>query len=277
MQEETRSLEQLLLKIARLEQEVTDLKQSKTDLEILLETTVSHADTIAALLQESNQKLQAEVAERQRTEAELRASRADLQVLLIKTNRDKADLEILLETTAQHGDLVAAHLDHQSIHDPLTGLFNRRRLEKFLKQEIQRASRNQRSMGLIMSDIDYLKRFNDTFGHEAGNVVLREVGLFLRKSVGNSDIACRYGGEEFMLILPNASLEDTHQRAEQLREGVKQLQLQHLEQPLTTVTMSLGIACFPQHGRTGPEIIRAADAALYQAKRTGRDRVIAAT
>jgi diguanylate cyclase (GGDEF)-like protein/PAS domain S-box-containing protein len=162
----------------------------------------------------------------------------------------------------------------QSIRDPLTGLFNRRYLEESLERELRRAGRNKRSLGAIMLDLDDFKDYNDTFGHEAGDTLLRELGNFLKTNIRGEDIACRYGGEEFALILPEASIEGTRQRAEQLREGVKHLEVQHRGQSLGGVTLSVGVAMFPEHGTTADDILRAADAALYQAKATGRDRVV---
>jgi diguanylate cyclase (GGDEF)-like protein/PAS domain S-box-containing protein len=188
----------------------------------------------------------------------------------------------LAVTVAEHIALALANLtlretlQKQSIRDPLTGLFNRRYLEESLLREIHRAERKQQSLGIIMLDVDHFKRFNDTFGHEAGDTVLRELGLFLRKNIRQSDIACRYGGEELTLILPESSLEATIQRAQQIREGVKLLQVQHRRQLLGSITISLGVACFPDHGLTGDAVIRAADQALYQAKAKGRDRVTVA-
>ncbi len=167
-------------------------------------------------------------------------------------------------------------LQHQSIRDALTGLFNRRYLEESLPREIQRALRKQQTLGIIMLDIDNFKRFNDTFGHEAGDIVLQEVGLFLRTNTRESDIACRYGGEELTLVLPEASLLDTLQRAEQIRTGIEHLNVQHRHQSLGRITASLGVACFPEHDLTGEGIIKAADAALYRAKAQGRNRVVVA-
>lgn len=167
-------------------------------------------------------------------------------------------------------------LQQQSIRDPLTGLFNRRYLEESLERELNRAERKQQSLGVIMLDVDHFKRFNDTFGHEAGDAVLRELGIFLQKHIRVSDIACRYGGEELTLILPEASLEDTMERAEKLRQGVKYLNVHYRRQPLGGITLSLGIAMFPQHGLTSESVIRAADVALYRAKAAGRDRVVTA-
>jgi diguanylate cyclase (GGDEF)-like protein/PAS domain S-box-containing protein len=165
----------------------------------------------------------------------------------------------------------------QAIRDPLTGLFNRRYLEETLERELNRAERSQRPFGVIMLDLDHFKRFNDTFGHAAGDAVLRELGRFLEDQTRGGDIACRYGGEEFTLILPECPLDSTLRRAEQFREGVKRLEVQHRGQLLGAITISLGVANYPDHGRTGDVLLQRADAALYRAKREGRDRVIAAT
>jgi len=165
-------------------------------------------------------------------------------------------------------------LRSESIRDALTGLFNRRYLEETLEREIQRAARNGPPLGVIMLDIDHFKRFNDTLGHEAGDALLHELGLFFLTRIRGADIACRYGGEEFTLVLPEAPLKATRQRAEELREGVKALRVQHRGQPLGPITLSLGVAGFPDHGSNKEVLLRAADAALYRAKQEGRDRVV---
>ncbi len=162
---------------------------------------------------------------------------------------------------------------HQSIRDPLTDLFNRRFLEETLERELHRAERLQRSVGVIMLDIDHFKMFNDTFTHEAGDALLRELGGFLKQQIRGGDFACRYGGEEFVMILPEISLEDIRQSAERLREKIKELRVQYAGQHLETITLSLGVALFPEHGRTGQAVLHAADLALYEAKHQGRDRV----
>ncbi|NEQ37299.1 MAG: PAS domain S-box protein [Okeania sp. SIO3I5] len=167
-------------------------------------------------------------------------------------------------------------LKNQSIRDALTGLYNRRYLEEFLKQEIHRAKRNKDSVGVIMIDIDHFKRFNDNFGHDAGDLVIEEVGKTLINAVRKSDVACRYGGEELTLILPGASVEETQKRAEEIRLAIKELRLRYRESALDSITASFGVACYPQHGRTSDEVIQTADAALYRAKKQGRDRTVVA-
>ncbi len=164
-------------------------------------------------------------------------------------------------------------LRNDSICDALTGLFNRRYLDESLKQEIIRAKRNQQPLSIIMVDIDHFKRFNDTYGHDVGDLVLREVAKFLQGQVRESDIVCRYGGEEMTLILINTPLGIAKQRAENICSGVRKLCLQNQGEILPSVTVSLGVACFPLDGTTGEEIVQRADRALYQAKKAGRNRV----
>jgi diguanylate cyclase (GGDEF)-like protein/PAS domain S-box-containing protein len=167
-------------------------------------------------------------------------------------------------------------LRSQSIRDPLTGLYNRRFMDESLQREIHQATRNKRSLGIIMLDLDHFKKFNDTFGHEAGDAVLRELGNFLKNYIRKGDIACRYGGEEFLLLLPEASLENTSQRAQKLCNEVRNIQVWHRDQMLGDLTLSIGVAVFPAHGQTADDVVRAADAALYRAKREGRNQVMIA-
>jgi len=188
----------------------------------------------------------------------------------------------LAVTLAEHIGLALANLElretlhSQSVRDLLTGLFNRRYLEESLQREVSRAKRSKRPLGIVMLDLDNFKPFNDTLGHEAGDNVLREVGHFLQRHVRGDDIACRYGGEEFTLILPETSLEVIRARAEQLRERIKQLQVGYHGQLLGPLTVSLGVAILPDHGTSGEAVLHAADAALYRAKAEGRDRVVVA-
>jgi len=167
-------------------------------------------------------------------------------------------------------------LRYQSVRDPLTGLFNRRYLDESLERELPNAVRKNRSLGVIMLDVDRFKKFNDMFGHDAGDTVLRELGDYLAKFIRRGDLACRYGGEEFTLILPEFSLEDTRCRAEELRTSFQQLSIKHRDVVLGKVTLSLGIAALPDHGTTAVELLAAADSALLRAKEEGRDRVLIA-
>ncbi len=164
-------------------------------------------------------------------------------------------------------------LRQQSVRDPLTGLFNRRYMEEFVELEIQRAARSNRGLGVLMVDLDHFKVFNDTFGHDAGDTMLRELSSVLKKNIRSCDVACRYGGEEFALILLEANLESSVTRAEQLREAVKHVNVQIRGQGMRNLTISAGVAAFPEHGDNLATLLKAADAALYRAKQQGRDRV----
>lgn len=163
-----------------------------------------------------------------------------------------------------------------STRDPLTGLFNRRYLEETLERELHHAERKKLPLGVIMLDVDDLKRFNDTWGHAAGDAILRELGNKLIKYVRKEDIPSRYGGDEFIIILPDASLEVTIERAKLISENAKQHIHQFENKTLESVTLSLGVAIFPEHGSTSAALLKAADDALYQAKFAGRDRVVVA-
>jgi len=182
-------------------------------------------------------------------------------------------------TVAEHVSLAIANLKlretlrSQSIRDPLTGLFNRRYMEESLEREMRRAARGGHAVGIIMLDLDDFKGFNDAHGHDAGDTLLRMVGTTLQRAVRAEDIACRYGGEEFALILPDAALPEAIARAEAIRESVRALAVEHRRQQVPGVTISAGVAVFPEHGPAGHAVLRAADAALYRAKSAGRDAV----
>ncbi|MFZ1010269.1 MAG: diguanylate cyclase [Candidatus Sulfotelmatobacter sp.] len=164
----------------------------------------------------------------------------------------------------------------QSVRDVLTGLYNRRYLEETLEREVRRAARAQQSLGILMIDLDHFKSFNDSYGHDAGDAVLRETGLSLTKGVRAEDFVCRFGGEEFVVMMPTADLKSSCARAERLRLKMKELTILHQGKAMGMVTISVGIAVFPEHGMSPKELMAAADAALYQAKRAGRDQVTVA-
>lgn len=162
-------------------------------------------------------------------------------------------------------------LRNQSIRDPLTGLYNRRYLEESLNRELHRANRTGRNISVVMLDLDHFKRFNDTFGHQVGDILLKEVAAVIKSRVRAGDMACRYGGEEFSLILAEVDIEGAHTCVEAIRQAIKHLTLHHRGQTLGTVTISAGIAVYPSHGQDSEELVRAADEALYRAKKAGRD------
>lgn len=185
----------------------------------------------------------------------------------------------LLSSVSEQISLALANLQlhetlrYQSLRDPLTGLFNRRYLETTLDRELSRAERRRGSLSVIMGDLDHFKRLNDTYGHDAGDRVLQEFAELLRTFTRSEDVACRYGGEEFLLILPDTPAEVCLRRATELCAAVRELMPAAHGEEKIRVTGSFGVASFPQHGRTRQELIARADAALYRAKRNGRDQV----
>jgi diguanylate cyclase (GGDEF)-like protein len=166
-------------------------------------------------------------------------------------------------------------LQKQIITDPLTNLYNRRFLQEYLPQEIAKAKRTFNSLAVLMFDLDFFKRINDVFGHEAGDTFLKSVAALLRGCIRESDIACRYGGEEFVLVLSGASLDGAMKKAERIRKAVMELDLTVREKPLGRVSTSIGVAVYPEHGIAMETLLRAADEALYEAKENGRNRVVA--
>jgi diguanylate cyclase (GGDEF)-like protein len=167
-------------------------------------------------------------------------------------------------------------LREQSIRDTLTGLFNRRFFEEFLIRELARAGRKTQQISVVVLDLDHFKYINDTFGHGAGDMVLRSVGPILQAHVRESDVACRIGGEEFLLLLSESTLPIAVQRAENIRKALREMSLVYEDKALGPITASFGAAAYPDHGNTVEALFRAADDALYHAKRAGRDRVVSA-
>jgi diguanylate cyclase (GGDEF)-like protein/PAS domain S-box-containing protein len=163
-------------------------------------------------------------------------------------------------------------LREQSVRDHLTGLFNRRYLEETLERELHRASRNQHPLSIIMLDVNDFKRYNDLYGHATGDAILRKLGSLLLSHFRREDISSRYGGDEFIIVLPDASKEITLELAERLREQVRHLTIQFEGHSMMTLTLSIGLAVFPEDGSTSEAIMRAADEALYRAKREGPGR-----
>ena len=164
-------------------------------------------------------------------------------------------------------------LREQAIRDALTGLFNRRYMQETLPRELARARRDNNPLSIMIMDLDHFKRVNDTHGHRAGDHLLQALAELLIQHTRAGDIVCRYGGEEFVVIMPGAELSNCWQRGEQLRIDVAKLHVRYSGRDLN-LTLSIGIAAYPDHGKTGEEILIMADRALYQAKQSGRNRVV---
>jgi diguanylate cyclase (GGDEF)-like protein/PAS domain S-box-containing protein len=169
--------------------------------------------------------------------------------------------------------LLQSKLREQAIRDPLTNLFNRRYLEETLDRELARAGRESYPVCVIMVDLDYFKKINDTYGHDAGDQVLKALAKTLSEQSRRGDFACRYGGEEFVIVMPNITERTAYDRARRLRRSLRSLQISYEHHKLTT-TISMGIACYPQNGDTRQALLRAADRALYAAKEAGRDYIL---
>jgi diguanylate cyclase (GGDEF)-like protein len=190
--------------------------------------------------------------------------------------RDQAQL---LEMIAERAGLALANLrlreelQDQATRDPLTGLYNRRHMQEMLSREERRARRQDKPLGIIMLDVDHFKQINDRYGHEAGDRVLQAIAEELRQQVRSWDIACRYGGEEFTIVMPETGLAACSLRAEELRRAVERLDLRCDGTPLGPLSISLGVASLPEHGATWQEVLATADQALYAAKAAGRNRV----
>jgi diguanylate cyclase (GGDEF)-like protein len=213
--------------------------------------------------------------------APLTAGGETLGVLQLRgcTARIDSHSRALLGTVAERTALALVNLRlresllAQSIRDSLTGLYNRRYLEESIQIEERRSQRSGQPFGILMLDLDHFKHLNDVHGHDAGDYVLREFAQVLQRQTRSSDIACRYGGEEFTVILPGATREASAQRARQLREALASTPFVHLGQDLGRLTVSIGVAAFPEDGRDWLSVLQQADQALYRAKQAGRDRV----
>lgn len=261
----------------------------------LLDTNTSRigspVDTILApwpeLLERCRQS-DAEYYEVQLSESPLRVIDARLTPIIGKDSRPSGLIVVLRAITARVHDqrkLQEAHdllkgqvaeisrlqesVREQAIHDALTGLFNRRYLEETLPREVASSGRRNAPMSIILLDIDFFKTINDTYGHQVGDRTLKALAELLDASTREGDIACRYGGDEFVLVLPDTTLADAVGKAESLRLKCSSLD----QEGCSGVTISLGVACAPDHGNAGGTILLVADRALYQAKEAGRNQV----
>lgn len=211
------------------------------------------------------------------------SSYSDGPALLISINDITARkaLELTLRRQLEEIRALQATLQDQALRDGLTGLFNRRYLDETLERELARAARERTPVSVIMLDMDHFKRLNDRYGHKAGDTVLQRLAEILRDACRASDVACRYGGEEFALILPGATLPTALERAEAIRRQVAELALppspsQGTADNAIRCTVSLGVATYPEHGGNGETLIQQADRALYAAKGAGRNRAVGA-
>lgn len=195
-----------------------------------------------------------DVTERKEVERKLRNANSRLQTQLIEIG------------------VLQSQLREQAIRDPLTNLFNRRYLEETLDRELARAARERYAICVMMIDIDHFKQVNDTYGHEAGDVMLKSIAETLTLHTRRGDFACRFGGEEFVIVMPNINTDIAYDRAEALRESLNSMHVSYGRFSLSA-TFSIGIACYPANGETRESVLRAADKAMYAVKRSGRDDI----
>ena len=220
-----------------------------------------YLDLLITSLYDDNQKVNGrllvfrDVTDRKEVEKDLRRAMDRLQTQLIEIG------------------ILQSQLREQAIRDVLTNLFNRRYLEETLERELARATREAYPLCVIMMDLDYFKEVNDTYGHEAGDVVLKTLAETVTKQSRHGDFVCRYGGEEFVLVMPNINIEIAKGRADELHQIINSLNIRYGVFNLT-MTISMGVAMYPAHGKTKEELMRAADQAMYAAKNTGRNRVV---
>lgn len=187
----------------------------------------------------------------------------------------KSELEQRIAERTEELEKLNEKLHEDSIHDPLTGLFNRRYLDDFIDLEIARSKRKNKNFVVAMLDIDFFKKFNDQYGHQVGDKVLYQIAEYLKKHLRPEDVVCRFGGEEFTLILVNCLESEVLERLEALRKGVESLEIETDHGKIKSTTVSMGFAIFPKHGIDPKKLIEASDSALYEAKELGRNRVIA--
>jgi len=165
-------------------------------------------------------------------------------------------------------------LENQAVRDALTGLYNRRYLDDVLERELRRGTRHKTGFSVLMMDVDYFKQLNDNYGHDCGDYVLKVIASVFQKCTRHEDVCCRYGGEEFMIVLSESTIEGAIMRAEYIREEISNTHFVNNAVALSQVTLSIGIACFPEHAMSVSDLIKAADNALYQAKQRGRNQVV---
>lgn len=182
------------------------------------------------------------------------------------------DANQTLHRKLQEIDLLQDQLREQANRDALTGLFNRRYLDSTLDRELARCKREGQPLALILIDIDHFKQINDTYGHQAGDEILLQLGMLLGRMARSADVACRYGGEEFLLLMPTMPLEVAIERAAELRLAFGEMVVPFGNFRLKA-TLSIGVSAYPGHGTFAEELIRHADKALYRAKHSGRNRV----
>lgn len=185
---------------------------------------------------------------------------------------ERKNMELALQQRLEEIQALHQALHEQAIRDPLTGAFNRRFLSESFDKEVARAKRDHSNISIIIIDVDHFKKFNDTYGHKCGDLVLQSLVNFLQEHTRQGDVVCRYGGEEFVIVMPDTDVNSAYQRAEALRAEFDAMSLEY-ESIYLRATFSVGVASFPSSAGTGEGVLHAADQALYKSKENGRNRV----
>jgi diguanylate cyclase (GGDEF)-like protein/PAS domain S-box-containing protein len=216
-------------------------------------------ETIMTPIFNSEQKLEGrvilayDITDRKNLEKQLKAANESLQAQLNENERLRLQLQ------------------EQAIRDPLTGVYNRRYFAEALENETSRAFREQSPFSIIILDVDHFKKINDTYGHKCGDLILRSLAKFLQENTRRSDIVCRFGGEEFVILMPDAASDSAYERAELFRSQFAAM-VNEYEGKQVTCSFSAGVASFPMHSNSGETLLNMADLALYQSKAQGRNR-----
>lgn len=189
-----------------------------------------------------------------------------------QSENDANDMNEILWGKIEEVESLQSQLKEQAIHDPLTGLFNRRFFSESLEKETSQALRDNSTLSIIILDIDHFKKVNDQYGHKFGDLALQHLAKLLTDNIRSGDIACRFGGEEFVILMPNAETESAFERAEFLRKQFEEM-IVEFENKSLSCTFSAGVASFPTHADSGESALNLADTALYESKSNGRNRV----
>lgn len=225
---------------------------------------------------DSPRRVKIDFIERKWAEKPIPQPNAELERCVRERTAQLEEIVAKLRQALVEAEIVHQELREQAMRDSLTGLFNRRFLDETLRHEVSRAGRTQSFVGIVMFDMDKFKQLNDEFGHILGDAVLREVGALVRANVRAADLPCRYGGDEFVIIMPETSSESARHKAEQLREQLKFLASRIHEVDLPEIEFSMGVAAFPDHGTSEVQLLKSVDGALYRAKQEGGGRVVVA-
>ena len=206
-------------------------------------------------------------------------SKLEGRVILAYDITDRKNLEKKLQTLneflqvqLEENKRLSQQLQEQAIRDPLTGVYNRRYFSEALDNETFRAMREHIPFSLVILDVDHFKRINDTYGHKCGDLILKSLAQFLHDNIRRSDIICRFGGEEFVILMPDANIESAYERTETFRKQFEAMMHAYEGRKIHS-TFSAGIASFPIHSTSGESLLGMADLALYQSKAQGRNRI----